>query len=155
MSTQPGAETKRRTSRGASSVQRFFIGTSVLLYRLSGGAIGGRMGKAPLLLLTTTGRKSGKRYTTPVLYLVDGDRWVVVGSYAGAPMHPGWWLNLKANPRAEIEVGRQKVQVTAAQASAEERTRLWPLLTEMYPRYNDYQKKTSREMPVGILTRVE
>ncbi len=155
MSTSTTSTTNGRPSQAATAIQRFFTGASVSLYRLSGGAIAGRIGKSPVLLLTTTGRKSGKQRTTPVLYLVDGTRWIIVASYAGAPVHPTWWLNLKANSQAEIQVGRQIVQVTAAQADSEERARLWPSLTAMYPSYTEYEKKTSREFPVVILTPVK
>ena len=106
---------------------------------------------APVLLLTTTGRKSGKQRTLPLLYLEDGGRYVVIASVGGAPKHPAWYLNLLANPTATIEVGRRKLAVSATTASAEERARLWPLAVQMYSGYDDYQAKTSREIPVVIL----
>jgi len=124
----------------------------VALFRASGGRLGGRIaGGAPVLLLTTTGRKSGKQRTTPLLYLADGDRYVVIASVGGAPKHPAWYLNLRDNPSATIEVGRRKLAVTATTASAEERARLWPLAVQIYAGYADYQAKTSREIPVVIL----
>ena len=125
----------------------------VVLFRLSGGRLGGRIPSgAPVLLLTTTGRKSGKQRTLPLLYLEDAGRYVVIASVGGAPKHPAWYLNLLANPGATIEVGRRKLRVTASTASAEERARLWPLTVQMYPGYEDYQARTSREIPVVILT---
>ena len=125
----------------------------VVLYRVSGGRLGGRIPSgAPVLLLTTTGRKSAKQRTTPLLYLEDAGRYVVVASVGGAPKHPAWYLNLLANPAATIEVGRRKLAMTASTASAEERARLWPLLVQLYASYDAYQAKTTREIPVVILT---
>ena len=125
----------------------------VVLYRSSGGRIGGRFRKtAPILLLTTTGRKSGKERTTPLLYVEDAGRYVVVGSVGGAPKHPAWYLNVRDNAEATIQLGSRKVAVTAEAATPEERGRLWMLATQMYPQYGDYQAKTSREIPVVILT---
>jgi deazaflavin-dependent oxidoreductase (nitroreductase family) len=104
-----------------------------------------------VLLLTTTGRKSGRERTIPLLYLQDGEELVVVASNGGAPRHPAWWLNLEANPRATVEVGDRKLRVRAEQASPEEKERLWPKLVAMYSSYEDYQKRTEREIPVIIL----
>jgi deazaflavin-dependent oxidoreductase (nitroreductase family) len=103
------------------------------------------------MLLTTTGRKSGKQHTVPVLYLADGDSLVVVGSYGGDDRTPAWFLNLLANPDVEVERGADKVAMTATPASPEERARLWPQLVAMYKSYDSYQKKTTREIPVAIL----
>ncbi len=144
LNTHP-AKRPRNAFRVVTAIHTF-------LYRLSGGIIGGHMGKSPVLLLITTGRKTGKRRTTPLLYLKDGDNLVLVASYGGAPMHPLWWLNLQAKPQTEVEIGRQKVAVVARQADPEERKRLWPLLVAMYADYDTYQKKTTREIPVIILS---
>jgi deazaflavin-dependent oxidoreductase (nitroreductase family) len=123
------------------------------LYRASGGRIGGRFRKtAPVLLLTTTGRKSGKERTTPLLYVEDAGRYVIIASVGGAPRHPAWYLNLRDRPDATVQVGSRRSPVTAETASPEERARLWKLATQMYPTYDDYQAKTSREIPVVILT---
>jgi len=124
----------------------------VALYRASGGRIGGRFKVAPVLLLTTTGRKTGKRRTTPLLYGEDAGRYVIVASVGGAPKHPSWYLNLSGNPDATIQVGGRKLEVHADTAAADERARLWTLMTRMYPGYDDYQAKTSREIPVVTLT---
>jgi len=125
----------------------------VLVFRTSGGRFGGRFGKtAPVLLLTTTGRKTGKQRTNPVLYLEDDGRYVIVASVGGAPAHPAWYLNLRANPAAAIQVGRRRLAVNAETAGPEEKTRLWAKATEMYPSYDDYQAKTRRKIPVVILT---
>lgn len=124
----------------------------MVLYRASGGRIGGRLKAAPVLLLTTTGRRSGKRRTTPLLYVEDAGRYVIVASVGGAPKHPAWFLNLRDEPGASIRVGRRTLAVTAATATAEERSRLWTLAAAMYSGYDAYQARTSREIPVVILT---
>ena len=140
-----------RAAKKSSTGQRLLTGTHTFFYRLSGGKLGGQLGKSPVLLLNTTGRKTGKQRTTPLLYLRDGDNLVLVASYGGAPTHPVWWLNLLAKPEAEVEIGRKKLCVTARQADTAERERLWPLLVAMYGNYAEYQKKTTREIPVVIL----
>lgn len=123
------------------------------LFRASGRRLGGRIRSgAPVLLVTTTGRKSGKQRTTPLLYLEDAGRYVVIASVGGAPKHPAWYLNLLADPAATIEVGRRKLAVSASTASPEERARLWPLAVQIYRGYEDYQAKTTREIPIVILS---
>ena len=122
------------------------------LYRLSGGRLGGHFAKgAPVLLLTTTGRTSGKRRTTPLLYVEDAGRYIIIASVGGAPKHPAWYLNLQADPAASIQIGKRTIAVTASTAPAEERARLWLLATTMYAGYDGYQAKTEREIPVVIL----
>jgi F420H(2)-dependent quinone reductase len=123
------------------------------LYRKTEGRFGGQMFGAPVLLLNTVGRKSGKPRTTPLLYLADGDDYAIVASNGGAPKHPAWWLNLRERPEATVEVGGRKARVRAEEAGPEEKARLWPKLVEMYPSYADYQKKTKREIPVVVLHR--
>ncbi|MEX2420851.1 MAG: nitroreductase family deazaflavin-dependent oxidoreductase [Actinomycetota bacterium] len=123
----------------------------VRLYRLSGGALGGRIGRAPVLLLTTTGRRTGQQRTTPLLYLADGDRLVVVASYGGAPRHPAWFLNLEATPDVVAQVRRDSRPVRAREATVEEREVYWPRLVAIYRYYDSYQRKTSRTIPVVIL----
>jgi deazaflavin-dependent oxidoreductase (nitroreductase family) len=129
-----------------------FIALNISLYRLSGGRLMGRTGAAPILLLTTTGRKSGRGRTVPLLYLKDDGNLVIVASLAGAPKHPAWYLNLEANPNVTLQVGSQRFAGTARCASAEEKARLWPRLVTMYPHYADYQKRTTREIPVVIVS---
>lgn len=152
MSTVQRNVNQRRLTRAARTGQRVFTSLHSVLYRLSGGAIGGRFRKSPVLLLKTVGRKTGKERTTPLLYLKDGDTFVLVASNGGAPTHPTWWLNLQAHPDAEVEVGRQHIKVRTRAATAEERQRLWPLLVAMYADYAVYQQKTSREIPVVLLS---
>src|ERR1700756_2633011 len=125
----------------------------VVLYRASGGRIGASLGQnVPVLLLPTTGGKSGKRRTNPLLYAEDAGRYVVVASVGGAPRHPAWYLNLRDHDAATIQVGSRTIEVHAATASPEERARLWPIMSAAYPGYDGYQAKTSREIPVVILT---
>jgi F420H(2)-dependent quinone reductase len=121
------------------------------VYRLTGGKVGGRIGKAPVLLLTTTGRKSGQPRTQPLLYTRAGDRYAVIASKGGAPQHPLWYLNLQANPRAEVRVGRETRQVRARDAQGEERERLWRALADLNSGYDRYAQKTSRRIPVVVL----
>ncbi|MGH8219357.1 MAG: nitroreductase family deazaflavin-dependent oxidoreductase [Steroidobacteraceae bacterium] len=129
-----------------------FVALNVRVYRLSGGRVMGRMARAPILLLTTVGRQSRKRRTTPLLYLEDGNRFAIVASYAGAPRHPAWFLNLEANPQVELQVRNRKLSGTARRASAQEKGQLWPRLVAIYPAYADYQKRTTRDIPIVIVS---
>jgi deazaflavin-dependent oxidoreductase (nitroreductase family) len=151
---------------GVTGAQRFwkFLGESsfyknmgklhVPLYRLTGGRIGHRTGPLSHLLLTCTGRKSGQQRTCPLTYLEDGGRYVLIASNGGNEKHPVWYLNLKAQPRAKVEVGPKKLDVVASTAAGDERTRLWNAAAAMNPQYSMYEGITSREIPVVILTPV-
>jgi len=121
------------------------------LYRLSGGRIGGKVNRAPVLLLTTTGRKSGQKRTAPVVYLADGDDVVVINTNAGNEKVPAWSLNLKADPAAEVEIGRQKRPVLARVAEGEERADLWRRHNEQFAGFDEYQKKLDRRPEVIVL----
>jgi deazaflavin-dependent oxidoreductase (nitroreductase family) len=121
-------------------------------YRLTGGLVGGSVGFGrPVLFLTTTGRRSGRRHATPLLYVRDGDDYVVAASNGGNRNHPAWWLNLEANAEAEIEVGRRRMPATATKASGERRERLWRQFVDMYGGYAGYESSAGREIPVVIL----
>jgi deazaflavin-dependent oxidoreductase (nitroreductase family) len=122
-----------------------------LLYRASGGRIGGRLWDLPVVLLTTTGRKSGKKRTVPLCSFRDGDDVVVIASYGGLDQPPAWWLNLEANPAGEVLAGRERRAVTARNAAGDERTRLWSEVTARAPGYLEYERRTAREIPVVIL----
>ena len=122
-----------------------------LVYRLTGGRVGGTFAGAPVLLLTTTGARSGQPRTTPLLYLADGPDFVVAASNGGADRHPGWWRNLLQHPEAEIQIGEERRPVIFEQATPEESRRLWPRLMRLYPDYAVYQQRTSREIPLAIL----
>jgi deazaflavin-dependent oxidoreductase (nitroreductase family) len=121
------------------------------VYRLTGGRVGGKLGKAPILLLTTTGRKSGQPRTAPVLYLADGDRFVVINTNAGNAKTPAWSLNLRANPEAEIETENKQVKVRARLAEGEERADLWRRHMEQYSGWEFYESKLDREIGVFVL----
>ncbi len=124
------------------------------IYRRSGGKLMGCFPSgAPVCLLTTRGRKSGQNRTVPLLYLKDGDDWVMVASQGGAPQHPGWYLNLEADPNAEMEIGAERFAVHARRVGDEEKAKLWPRLVAIYPPYDKYQRRTSRSIPVVRLTR--
>ena len=131
---------------------RGFVYLHVAFYRLSGGRILGRFGKARICLLTTRGRKSGKARTVPLNCLEKGENVALVASLGGAPRHPVWFLNLQADPLVEIELGATRRRMRARVASVEEKNRLWPKLVDIYPPYEAYQKRTSRQIPVVLLT---
>ena len=107
----------------------------------------------PTLLLTTTGRKSGKATTTPLIYGQDGDRYMVVGSRGGAPDHPQWYLNLSADSSVQVQVKADKFSAQARTATPDEKPRLWEIMAKVCPPYNEYQGRTDREIPVIILER--
>ena len=130
---------------------RILGGMHKRVYRLTGGKVGGRIAKVPVLLLTTTGRKSGQLRTTPLLYARAGDGYVVIASKGGAPQHPLWYLNLEANPLVEVTVGRETRQARARDTQGEERERLWRALADLYPGYDKYAQRTSRQIPVVLL----
>jgi deazaflavin-dependent oxidoreductase (nitroreductase family) len=121
------------------------------LYRWSGGRIGGTLMNMPVLLLTTRGKRTGAPRTRALMYLPDGDRFVVIASFLGEPRHPDWWLNLRAHPQAEVEAGGRRVTVVAREAAGEERERLWKAVVERQKDYAEYQQRTTRRIPVVIL----
>ncbi len=141
----------RPYGRAAATVQKWATKLHASLFRATAGGVGGRIVGCPVLLLNTAGCKTGLRRTSPLLYLRDGDRYVTVASNGGTREHPSWWHNLKAHPEATVEVGGRKVRVRAQEAHPEEKARLWPRLVEMYSSYEDYQRKTDREIPVVVL----
>ena len=121
------------------------------VYRASGGRIAGKAWGLQILLLTTTGRKSGKRRTTPLCYLTDGGSFVVVASNGGMDWYPAWWLNLSHSPHATIEVGNAKFAVRSRAATPVEHKRLWAEITALAPGYLRYEERTERKIPLGIL----
>ena len=125
------------------------------VYRASGGRLGRRFGGRDMLLLTTVGRKSGLERTAPLLYVPQGDDFVVVASNAGDDRAPAWWLNLEARPAATVRVGRETCGVRARRARPDEVPRLWPLLEAAYGSYASYRERTTREIPVVLLERRE
>jgi F420H(2)-dependent quinone reductase len=133
---------------------KLFMAFQMFMYRLTGGKNGGTFRGFKVLLLTTTGRKSGKRRTTPVGYIQDGDRYVIMGSNGGQDTHPGWYHNLKANPQVEIQVMARRMKAVASDAQGEERARLWDDFMRQNTVFADYPNQTRRELPLVILTPV-
>jgi len=124
-------------------------------FHANGGKVGGSFEGAPLLLLTSTGAKSGKKYTMPLMYMPDGDRMLIFASKGGAPTHPDWYHNLVAHPEATVEVGTKTFDVTATVVTGEERERLYAEQARRYPFFAEYQEKTTRRIPVIALKRKE
>ena len=123
-----------------------------LLYRASRGRVGKRLVDNDMLLLSTTGRRSGKAHTVPLLYLRDGADYVVIASWGGRDHHPHWYLNLLAEPRATVHIQGRRIPVHARTADPGRRSLLWPRVLAAYDGYRSYQAKTNREIPVVILS---
>lgn len=136
---------------GELATTRLFYTLHRAIYRLSGGRIFSRMVGCPVVLLTTTGRKSGEPRTAPLFGFEEGQSIVVIPSNAGKKHYPSWYLNLRANPLAQVQVGAQVRQVKAREATAEERERLWPLIVTYYEGYRVYRERTERHIPLVIL----
>jgi F420H(2)-dependent quinone reductase len=130
------------------------MGVHARVYRATGGRIGHRIpGGPPMLLLDHVGAKSGRKRTTPLLYVEDGDDVVIVASKGGHPRHPSWFHNLRANPDTTVQVGSERRRVRAREATPEERERLWPRAVATYSSYDDYQERTDRQIPLVVLER--
>jgi deazaflavin-dependent oxidoreductase (nitroreductase family) len=125
----------------------------VRVYRETDGEHGYQWRGTTILLLSTTGRASGQERTTPLIHRTDDDNWIVVASKGGAPDHPDWYKNLQASPEARIQVKGEVIPVRARTAEGQERERLWELMAEKWPAYSDYQRKTSRQIPVVVFER--
>lgn len=123
-------------------------------FRANRGKSDGPMAGRPLLLLTTTGAKSGKRRTTPMMYIRVGDHLLVIASNAGAPIHPDWYHNLVAHPEVTVEIGNDIFEATAIVMEGPERQRLWDRVVEQYPFFADHQAKVTRQIPVIALKRL-
>ncbi len=123
-------------------------------FRANNGKVGGQMEGMPMILVTMTGAKSGRTIVKPLVYSKDGDRVVIVASFAGAPNNPPWYHNLMKNPVATVEIGTEKFQVRAKATSGEERERLYNQHAAQMPIFNEYRKKTSRQIPVLVLERI-
>jgi deazaflavin-dependent oxidoreductase (nitroreductase family) len=132
-------------------MMQLFIGFAVFLYRLTGGIVGGKMGSGNVLLLDSVGRKSGKARTTPVMYIRDGNNYVVTASAGGAPVNPGWYYNLTASPHTRIQVMGQKIDVSVEEAKGDKREQLWSKLIAENPQFKGYETKTTRKIPMLVL----
>ena len=124
----------------------------VRAYRESGGEVGYLWNGVPTLLLTATGRRTGRKLTSPLIFARDGDDYLIVASMGGAPRHPSWLLNLQAKPEAEIQVKAETLPVVARVASTTEKPRLWKIVTDVWPNYDVYQSRTDRDIPVVVLS---
>jgi F420H(2)-dependent quinone reductase len=138
--------------RVGSLVVHLMSRANVWLYRLTGGRLGARFFGAPVLLLTTRGRRTGTPRTVPLLYLGDGDRLVVVASKGGMSHHPLWYRNLEVDPAVEVEVDGRRRRMVARRATPDEKRAYWPRLVAMYRDYDAYQARTTRDIPVVVLT---
>ena len=130
---------------------RFLSAIHRLLYRASGGRLGRRIAGMPVLLLSTVGRRTGKRRTVPLTYFEEDGAIVLVASYGGRPHNPAWFENLMAAGDGEVIIGRDRRRVRARRATDDERGRLWPRIVSTYSGYAAYQAKTSREIPLALL----
>lgn len=124
----------------------------IAAYRDTDGEVGYLWNGVPTLLLTVTGRRSGQPRTSALIFGRDDDDYLVVASMGGAPMHPKWYLNLRADPSAQIQVRDQQIAVTARTATVEEKPRLWRIMTDIWPNYDAYQSRTDRPIPVVVLS---
>jgi len=131
---------------------KFAVGIHTTIYRLTGGRVGASIGGMRMLILTTTGRRSGKAHEVPLGYLIDGDSYVVIASYGGSARNPDWYLNLVSEPRAFVQVKGHKTAVTAQMADRVDRERLWAQLVAKAPVYQKYQDRTTRQIPMVLLT---
>lgn len=138
-----------------TEAESLFGDEHVRRYRETGGAVGHiwREGST-ILLLTTIGRKSGEKRTSPLIYAQDGDRYVIIASKGGAPEHPGWYENLDKTPEVELQVKDQVFRARARTVTGEERQQLWRKACQVWPHYDEYAKRTSREIPVVVLERI-
>jgi deazaflavin-dependent oxidoreductase (nitroreductase family) len=134
-------------------IGRWFIKAHVWLYRSSGGKRGGSIKGMPVILLTTRGRKTGEPRTVPVVTFIDNDKLYVMASMGGQPKHPVWYLNLEKNPDVQVQRGDETWQAKAIVLPDAERSQVWPRVKERYPNFAEYEKRTTRVIPVVQLQR--
>ena len=144
-------ETGRQGSTGFRITMKILGTIHRWLYRGSGGKWGQTFFGSPILLLTTTGRRTGRPRTWPLTYLPEGERLIVIASNGGQPNHPAWYLNLRANPHVTVQLGEPTRAMIAQRTEGDERARLWSRVVEEYPAYAEYQRKTDRQIPVVVL----
>lgn len=131
-------------------ILKLFTRTNVLVYKLSGGRLMNKLSGMPIVLVQMTGAKSGKKKTIPLMYVPHGDGFILVASQGGAPKHPAWYFNLVKNPEIEITHAGQTRKYTARLVDEAEKATLWPTCVEYYPPYEQYQQRTSRQIPVFL-----
>jgi deazaflavin-dependent oxidoreductase (nitroreductase family) len=144
-------EAERRGTSGFRIMMKVLGTIHRGLYRKTGGKLGRTFFGSPILLLTTTGRKTGLSRTWPLTYLPEGDRLIVIASNGGQPNHPAWYLNLRVNPHVSVQLGDRTLTMIAQTTEGDERARLWSRVVQEYPAYEGYQRKTDRQIPVVIL----
>jgi deazaflavin-dependent oxidoreductase (nitroreductase family) len=153
MSEPTGRQLTATEERILGVASRVMGAVNTWIFRASGGRLGNKfLYGAPVLLLTTTGRKSGAPRVAPLIYGEDGENLVVVASKGGSAHHPGWYRNLRAHPDVQVEIGSETRALRARDATPEERARLWPRMSAIYPPYDHYQARTVRTIPVVILS---
>ena len=140
------------SARAKDAVFRVVTAIHREIYRRTDGRLTAKAGQVQMLLLTTTGRRTGQPRTTPLFYMPDGDRLVLIASYGGDDRDPQWFKNLTANPDVTVQIGGENRPMRAAVASPEEKARLWPRAVELYKGYDAYQRRTERDIPLVVLT---
>jgi deazaflavin-dependent oxidoreductase (nitroreductase family) len=139
-----------RNSRPLKLAMKYFARAHIWAYEHTDGIVGSRLLWFPAALVTTTGRKSGVPRTTPTLYLRDGDRVILPASFGGRDADPAWYLNLQSNPKVQVQIRGDHLEMVARDATEEERKRLWPKLIKMYPPYRNYREATDRVIPLVV-----
>jgi deazaflavin-dependent oxidoreductase (nitroreductase family) len=139
-----------RNSKFLALLMKYFARAHIWVYRRTKGRLGAKLLWFPAALITTTGRTTGRQYTTPTLYLRDGDRVVLPASFGGRDSHPGWYRNLKADPKVHIQIRGDHFGLVARDATNDERNRYWPKLIRMYPPYRGYLKAAGRVIPLVV-----
>jgi deazaflavin-dependent oxidoreductase (nitroreductase family) len=145
------AEASAKWVRKHRGLMRIYWRVHRFAYRLSGGRLGKKIGERDILMLTTTGRKSGQARSIAIYYFRDGDNLVVIASNGGEDYDPAWWLNLKSHPEAVVQIGSRKLTVAAEEATGEERERLWNMVKREEPQFRTYEKLSKRQIPVVVL----
>lgn len=139
-----------RNSKPLRLAMKYFARAHIWAYRRTNGRVGAKLLWFPAALVTTTGRKSGRPRTTPTLYLGDGDRVILPASFGGRDADPGWYRNLKSNPEVHVQIRGDHLDLTARDATDDERNRYWPKLIRMYPPYRGYREAADRKIPLVI-----
>jgi len=134
----------------ADSFIKWMSRANTWIYKVTGGRLGGTVQKAPVALLTTTGRKTGQPRVAPLLYIRDGDKVIMPASRGGSDKHPMWYLNLKANPKVQVQIKKDTFHLTARDANEQERERYWQQLAQVYPTIEDYKSWTDRVIPLVV-----
>jgi deazaflavin-dependent oxidoreductase (nitroreductase family) len=132
---------------------KYFARAHIWVYQHTNGILGAKLLRFPAALITTTGRRTGEPRTTPTLYLRDGDQILLPASFGGRDANPGWYHNLKADPKVHVQIRNEHFDLTARDATDEERSRYWPRLIEMYPPYRNYREATDRVIPLMVCER--